>query len=282
MIKLSNMTFGYNKIELLFKNMNLELASGGICGLLGKNGAGKTTLLKILSGLLFPTSGECRVLQSDAAKRKPEVLRDIYVVPEELFVPLLTAENYVKLYAPLYPKFENTLFNQCADEFNFPRNKVLTTLSYGQKKKFLISFAIATRCKVIIFDEPTNGLDIPSKSQFRKVIAANVNDERLFIISTHQVHDVENLIDRIVILDEGNIIMNATLTTISNKLAFEQQSTEPESDSCFYYEKRLGGYAAVKANKANLETNVDLELLFNAVLLNTNKIKKLFGETNNE
>ncbi|MCX7124878.1 MAG: ABC transporter ATP-binding protein, partial [Gammaproteobacteria bacterium] len=227
MINIQNMSFGYDNLDALFKKINLNLKTNNVCGLLGKNGSGKTTLLKLIAGLLFPKIGRCMCDIYDVTKRLPTGLENIYFVPEEFYLPELSAKNYLKLYSPFYRNFDNALFERYTNEFDIDNNKVLTTLSYGQKKKFLISFALATNAKLILFDEPTNGLDIPSKSQFRKLIASSMSEEKLFIISTHQVHDVEKLVDRVVIIDNGEIILNESTIQIANKISFTQQSSEP-------------------------------------------------------
>ena len=230
MLKINDLAFGYTKRNDFFTHLTLELNQPGIYGLLGKNGSGKTTLLKIIAGLLFPKQGTCEIMGQRPALRQPDFLNKIYFLPEDLFVPALTAHDYVKFYAPFYPKFDFIFLNQCLKEFDLPQDKLLTTFSHGQKKKFLISFGLATQCQLLILDEPTNGLDIPSKSQFRKLVASAITDEKLFIISTHQVHDVENLIESVLILEEGNII----------------------------YNQRLNDH----------EEHIDLEVLFNSVLEN--------------
>lgn len=276
MIELKALSFGYHKNEPLFHNLNLTIKQGGICGLLGKNGAGKTTLLKIMAGLIFPDQGNCEVMSHMPKRREPDFLQEIYILPEDLYVPALTVDNFIKAYAPFYPRFDLALLQNNLNEFELPKNKLLTTFSYGQKKKFLIAFGLATGCRLFILDEPTNGLDIPSKAQFRKLLAATVTDEKLFIISTHQVRDVENLIDSIVVLDNGNIIFNQSMVDIVNQLAFVQQATEPEPDACFYSEKNLNGFSSVVMNKEGQDTQVDLEILFNAILLNKEKLQKLF------
>lgn len=278
MIEINDISFGYSSNVQLFTGLKLNLAQGKICGLLGKNGSGKTTLLKIIAGLIFPTTGNCQVMDHIPKLRLPSLLQEIYFLPEDLYVPALTADDYVKFYAPFYPKFDPTLLHNCLNEFDLPRNKLLATLSHGQKKKFLIAFGLATCCRLFILDEPSNGLDIPSKSQFRKLLASCINDERLFIISTHQVRDVENLIDSIVILDEGKIIFHQNIIEITKHLAFVQQATEPSLDTCFYYEKHLGGYTVVIANKNQQDTQIDLEILFNTILTNKNKIQQIFSE----
>jgi len=278
MIEINELSFGYANSDKLFKNMQLAMEKGGICGLLGKNGSGKTTLLKVIAGLIFPREGSCRVLGKVPSRRQPSFLEEIYFLPEDLFVPALTVDNYVEFYASFYPRFDHVLLSSCLNEFDLPRDKLLTNFSHGQKKKFLIAFGLATNCRLFILDEPTNGLDIPSKAQFRKLLASIATDEKLFIISTHQVHDVENLIDSILILDEGKIIFHQSLLEVAKQLAFVQQQTEPDLSACFYYEKQLSGYATVITNSNDQDTHVDLEILFNAILSNKTKMQKLFNE----
>ena len=281
MISLQNVSFDYNGTEILFENLNLAISGGHVCGLLGKNGAGKTTLLKIIGGLLFAKQGTCERFGVDAKKREPESLEKIYFIPEEFYLPPLTAKQYVDLYGPFYPKFDEQVFKSCIAEFSVTCNKLLTTLSYGQKKKFLISFALATNAQVILFDEPTNGLDIPSKSQFRKLIASTLSDEKLFIISTHQVHDVEKLVDSVVILDDGKIVLNTTMKNISDKISMSQEVNEPKSADFIYYEKNTAGYSVVSENKNKVESNIDLEQFFNMAITEKEKTKELFsGEGN--
>lgn len=277
MIELKEISFGYAKKSPLFEGLNLSLSQGSICGLLGKNGAGKTTLLKIIAGLLFTQQGDCTVMGDIPKKRNPEFLSDLYFIPEEFYVPALSAKEYLKLYAPFYPKFSHEFFNKHMEEFSLNTSKKLTELSHGQKKKFLLAFGLATQSKLFILDEPTNGLDIPSKSQFRKMLAQAMTDERLFIISTHQVRDVENLIDRVVLLEEGAIIFNQALSEVSQKLSFTREDNAPAADECLYAEKGLGGYTVVNVNKTGIESNIDLELLFNTVLADPKRIQNVFS-----
>lgn len=276
MITLKELNFSYQSQESLFSNLELKLEAGGICGLLGKNGAGKTSMLKLLAGLLFPQSGTCQVFESEPGNRQPKVLADICYIGEEFYLPAITITSYEKLYAQFYPRFDHEQFKQHIKEFGLNQDKILTELSYGQKKKFLISFGLATQCRLLLLDEPTNGFDIPSKSQFRQLIAKHVSDDRLFIISTHQVHDVENLIDSIVVLDQGKIAFNTTMAELSEKLKFSHENIEPAVDECIYFEKRLGGYTVLTVNKTGDESHVDLEVLFNALLANQDQLQKVF------
>ena len=276
MIKIENLSFSYYQRLPLFNQLNLTLPAGNIYGLLGKNGAGKSTLLKIISGLLFPKNGNIDVAGFLPKDRCPQFLKEIYLITEEFNLPSLNMEFFVRLYSPFYPRFNHSLFNDYIYEFRLPREQKLSAMSYGQKKNFLLCFGLATDCKLLILDEPTNGLDIPSKSHFRKIIANAVHEERSFIISTHQVRDMENLIDPIIMLDEGKIIFFQDYERISNKLVVSRQTEIPDSGSAVYCESSLGGYTVVKENTSRKESWMSLELLFNAVIGNKEKINEIF------
>ena len=214
MIKLSRVSFGYSKKQPLFQDLDLELYDGNVYGLLGANGAGKSSLLQLISGLLFPTSGQIQVNHFEPKDRKPAFLQDIFLIPEEFYMPPIRLKDYVNMYQCFYPKFSQELFHKILQEFDLEDIIRLDKISFGQRKKAIIAFALATQTQLLIMDEPTNGLDIRSKSQFRKVIAASATEDKIMIISTHQVRDLESIIDPILVLNEGKI----TLHRQENKL----------------------------------------------------------------
>ncbi|MBN2351601.1 MAG: ABC transporter ATP-binding protein [Spirochaetales bacterium] len=274
MIRMSGVAFAYGN-KPLFKGLGLELAPGNMYGLLGKNGAGKTTLLKILTGVLHTDAGQCEVFGENPASRPPTLLRELFFIPEDFSVPAMRLDAFVSLYAPFYPRFDREAFDDCVREFELgPRDK-LTALSFGQKKKLLIAFGLASNCRLLVLDEPTNGLDIPSKRRFRKLVAGALTEDKSFIISTHQVRDLETLIDPVVILDEGRIIFNRPLADISRRLTVSFAKDEPDPDRVVYSERVLGGYTVLEENPDGRETNIDLELLFNAVVNGREKIARL-------
>jgi len=278
MIEINNLTFGYSKNRLLFHNLGLNLKTGNVYGLLGRNGAGKTTLLKIISGLLYPKSGICNVEGLASQLRIPQLMEDIYIIPEEFYMPSITIDKFISINGVFYKNFSQTDIDRLIREFNLPRDLKLSSMSYGQKKKFLIAFGIATNVKFLILDEPTNGLDIPSKTQFRKVMAASLTEDRCIIISTHQVRDLESVIDTIVILEEGAIIFNQPTEKISQKLVFRNVKAEDPDDNILYYEEVLGGKFAILKNTDNEpETKVELEVLFNGVLSNPKLINEILN-----
>jgi ABC-2 type transport system ATP-binding protein len=272
MVTINDLKFSYSRKQApLFQDLNCELSSGSIVGLLGKNGAGKTSLLKLMIGLLQPTEGSVRILDHEPAEREPSLLQDIYFLPEEFHHPGISIRNYVKANAGFYPRFDHQLLSRLITDFELPENKRLNHLSYGQKKKFLISFALSTKCRLLVLDEPTNGLDIPSKAIFRRVMAGSLDDNQLVIISTHQVRDVENLIDRILMLEKGKFIMQKDLYDISSKLHFATTSS-PDGENVLYHEMVPGGYKVITPHEGR-ESSVDIELLFNAISNGTEKMK---------
>lgn len=277
MVEIRNMSFGYKK-KKLFSGLDLTLQPGNIYGLLGKNGAGKTSLLKIISGLRLAQEGSCTVLGHDPARRPAALLEELCFIAEELYVPALMPAVFESLHAPLYPRFDHEAFRTFLSEFELTTEKKLSELSYGQKKKFLIAFGLASRCHLLLMDEPTNGLDIPSKSQFRRLLARAGGTDQSILVSTHQVRDMENLIDPIIILDEGRIIFNQPLREVGSRLRTAIESVEPTDEGALYVEKTLGGYAVLRRNDEGEETAIDLETLFNAVTAGGGRTRALFEQ----
>ena len=265
MINVENLSFKYrgSKRDVL-KHLSLSLSENRICGLLGKNGVGKSTLLYLISGLLKPAMGSVKVDGMLSIKRSPEFLKDVFLCPEEFFLPNTTMSEYVKITAPFYPRFSEIVLNECLKEFDLPENIKLNELSMGQKKKAFMSFAIATGTRYLLMDEPTNGLDIPSKAQFRRVISRNMTDERTIIISTHQVHDVEAVLDHVVIMSENGILLNKSTEDICREYVFEERTVDDMADA-LYAEPSPRGNIVMAKRGTRPETQINLEVLFNAV-----------------
>lgn len=265
MIEVNHISFKYaGSKRLVFDDFSLRLEENRIYGLLGKNGTGKSTLLYLISGLLRPQSGSvsCDGVATD--KRQPETLRDIFFVTEEFEMPAIRLSEYVKLYKPFYPNFSDEVLQECLADFELPSDVHLNELSMGQRKKAYIAFAMATNTKYLFMDEPTNGLDIPSKSQFRKVIARHMTEERTVVVSTHQVHDVEQMLDHILMLDQRSVLLNASIQEIQEQYTFEYRSPQQMDDSVLYAEPTLQGNAVIcRRQEGDAETQVNLELLFN-------------------
>lgn len=266
MIKIENLSYHYRGSKhMVFDDFSVEIEQNRICGLLGKNGMGKSTLLYLMTGLLHAGSGRVEIDGRDMRERNPEALQDIYLVPEEYALPNISLKQYLKVNTPFYPNFSQEVFEQCLREFEMPTDLNLKSLSMGQKKKVIISFALAAQTRYLLMDEPTNGLDIPSKSQFRKVVSQSMNDNRIIIISTHQVHDVEQLIDSVVMLTEKGLALNATIDEICQKYTFEHRKVGEDMSDVIYSEPSMAGYNVMARRTGGSDTTVDLELLFNAL-----------------
>ena len=265
MIEVNNISFRYPGTKHnVFSNFNMSLEANNIYGLLGKNGTGKSTLLYLISGLLRPANGEVKVEGRLATDRLPEMLKDMFIVPEEFNLPAVTLDTYVKINKPFYPNFSQEVLESCLKDFELPQTLKLNELSMGQKKKVYMSFALAAGTKYLFMDEPTNGLDIPSKAQFRRVISRNMTDERTIIISTHQVHDVEAVLDHVVIMSENGILLNKSTEDICREYVFEERTVDDMADA-LYAEPSPRGNIVMAKRGTRPETQINLEVLFNAV-----------------
>ena len=266
MINVNNISFKYaGQRNLVFDDFSLELEANNIYGLLGKNGTGKSTLLYLISGLLRAKKGTVSFDGIETKKRRPETLSEIFIVPEEFDLPAMSLNEYVRINEPFYPRFSREVLEACLVDFELTTDVKLNALSMGQKKKVFMSFALAAGTKLLLMDEPTNGLDIPSKSQFRKVVAQHMTEDRTLIISTHQVHDVESLLDHVLILSRQKLLLDASVADLTEKYTFEYR-TPDEMDDVIYAEPSLQGNAVIAPRKGDSpETQINLELLFNAV-----------------
>ena len=276
MLKVENMAFSYRRNEYLLHKVNFEITPGGVYGLLGKNGSGKSTLLYLMTGLMYPQIGSVTIGGIPSRKRTPELLSNIYLLPEEFDLPEVSIDVYVKNNAMFYPRFSREQFDNYMQIFELPAVKKLSQYSMGQKKKFIVSFALATNVPLLFMDEPTNGMDIPSKSQFRKVIALGMSDERSIIISTHQVRDLESMIDRVLLLHDNTMILNESVVDIARKLEFIRTTSKDYLQGCIYSTFTPEGFVGVRPNLEDVDTAVDLETLFNSVVANPQAIKQLF------
>ena len=222
MIEIKDVTFAYRSHQPVLDGFSLQFARGGIYGLLGKNGTGKSTLLYLMMGLLRPQKGDVTIDGIWASQRRPEVLGEMFLVPEEYDLPPISLQKYVSAVRPFYPRFSQELLEKSLQNFEMTRDINLGQLSMGQKKKVYMSVAIASGTRYLLMDEPTNGLDILSKSQFRKAIIDSMSDDRTVIVSTHQVHDVERLLDHVCIIDRNRVLLNEPLVEKDQAIDLEE------------------------------------------------------------
>lgn len=273
MIQIQNLSYKYSgATENVFDGLTLSFDEGNIFGLLGKNGVGKSTLLHLLSGLLMPREGRILIDGQEPRLRQPSLQEEVFFVPDEFSLPAMPLARYVKYREPFYPRFSQEILRQCLQDFEIDMHSHLDKLSLGEKKRVLVSFALATQCRVLLMDEPTNGLDIPGKTLFRKLVARHMADDQTIIVSTHQVHDVDALLDHIVIMEtpakrvKDSILLDASIAELQERYAFQYRSMNEPCDDALYFEPTPQGRAVIVTNRAGEETTVNLELLFNAVV----------------
>lgn len=275
MIKLEDVYFAYGKHRQVLNNINLSIKKGFIYGLLGKNGEGKTTLINIMSGLLFPQKGKCIVLDENPSKRTAEFLRQIFLLPEEGILPDVKVSDYFRMYSPLYPTYNHEIQEKCLEAFEIKASDSIQKMSFGQKKKVSITMALSAQTPILFMDEPTNGLDVPSKTTLRKLLAYFTTEEQTIIISTHQMRELESLINAVIILDNKEIIFDKTIEEISSKLDFRRIENDEQA---IYSEIFPGGTMGVVKNETGEKSGVPLELLFNMAITQKEKTKILLSE----
>ena len=277
MFLVEDLTFSYARgRENTLSNFSLSLEKGKVYGLLGKNGAGKSTLLYLMSGLLTPKSGRVLYHGVDVRRRLPLTLQDMFIVPEEFELPSVSLQSYVKLNAPFYPRFSEEDMKHYLALFDLNDKIHLGQLSMGQKKKVFMSFALAANTSLLLMDEPTNGLDIPGKSQFRKMIAAGMSDERTILISTHQVRDIDRILDHIVIMDNSHVMLDASVADICSRFSFVESDDRSLLSSAIYALPTLQGNLMMLPNEDDADTPINLELLFGAVLEHPERVAEMF------
>jgi ABC-type multidrug transport system, ATPase component len=279
MIEVKNIKFSYGrKKEPILDNFSMKLEQGNIYGLLGKNGAGKSTLLYLMTGLLTPKSGYVEYLGADVRRRLPVTQREIFLVPEEFELPKVSLISFIELNSVFYPHFSKEDMITYLHLFDMDIDLNLGELSMGQKKKVFMSFALATHTSLLLMDEPTNGLDIPGKSQFRKFITAGMNDKHTIVISTHQVKDVDKVLDHVIIMENSKILLNESVSNITDRIVFTESNEKDLPENTIYSTSSLKGNYVVVPNTDNEETDLNLEMLFNATLAHPDKIKLCFAK----
>ena len=278
MITVDNLSFSYGKRKpKVLDGFSMNLTEGNVYGLLGKNGTGKSTLLYLMAGLLRAKTGKVCFKGMDVSKRCTAILQDMFLVPEEFALPALSMKQYVKLNAPFYPNFSMEQLKRCLNGFEMNEDIHLGELSMGQRKKVFMCFALATNASLLMMDEPSNGLDIPSKSQFRKVIASGMTDEKTVIISTHQVRDIDSLLDHVLIMNDSKLLLDESVANICDKLYFAEQGMNEPTEDVLYVQPSVQGNSVILPNLHHEDSKLNLEVLFNAMLAEKEKMQSIFN-----
>lgn len=277
MLKIENISFGYSRRKpRVLTDFSLSVESGGVYGLLGRNGAGKSTLLYLIAGALTPGSGQVIFKGENTRRRLPLTLSDIFLVPEEFTLPSVTLREYARANSRFYPNFSFEDLDRHIATFELSLSDNLGSMSMGQKKKAYMCFALAANTSLLMMDEPTNGLDIPGKSAFRRFIASSMNDDRAIIISTHQVRDIDRLLDHVVIMENSRVLLDRSVSEITSRLSFAVTDNKDTVDRALYSQPSLGGYNVIMPNPGGEETALNLESLFELALKNPDLLNSQF------
>ena len=264
MIRIEDISFAYRKgRKQVFRHFNAELELGA-------------TLLHLMAGLVAPSEGRVLLHGEEMHKRSVTSLQNLFLVPEEFSLPAVSLDRYVRYMAPFYPRFSAEILKRALDCFELSGDLHLDRLSMGQRKKVFVSFALAANTEWLLLDEPTNGLDIPGKRQFRKILVQEMNEERGVVISTHQVQDVEHLLDRLLIVDQGQALLQKTVAEVCETVRFAQTSDPDLLRRAIYQLPSLQGASVLLPNEDGVESNLDLELLFNALMEKREEVTALF------
>lgn len=273
---MTNVSFGYTRKRKLFNGLSLELPEGSIVGLLGRNGEGKSTLMKLISGQLLSSNGQIETLGHPAQQRKVEMLQKVYMLPEDLQLPRMSVRAYFGLIAPFYPTYDEQFAEELIRAFDIDWSMNTGKMSLGQKKKTAIALALSVRTPLLLLDEPTNGLDIPSKSVFRRMLAQYIGENQTVLISTHQVRDLEQLIDRILLMDHNRIICNESIMHLM-ELFHVGPINSTNASRAIYREPSIMGELGVwpVENQEDMSEEFSMELFFNAMVSQREAMKQV-------
>ena len=280
MLKIENLSFVYGRAKRpVINDLSLELPEGVVCGLLAPNGTGKTTLLQLIMGALTPRAGSVVFDGTDTRLRRPDVLAQMMLVPEQISLPSLSLKNFTKLYGALYPSFSQEIMDRCISEFHLEVPGRVNALSMGQMKKVYLAFALACQPRLLLMDEPTNGLDIPGKAAMRRLLASVLPENTTVVISTHQVRDLEQMLERIIIMDNKRLLLDSTVSDIQRAMAFYSGASREDAAQALASVPSPAGFDIIVPNldPDNTETPVNLEMLFEFAMTSPDSLMNLIS-----
>ncbi|SEF40402.1 ATP-binding cassette domain-containing protein [Sphingobacterium lactis] len=272
MLRIQSLSYSYRSNRNILWNITTALQPGNIYGLLGLNGEGKTTLLKNIVGMLIPKDGEITLNGMKSSERTAAYLNDVYFLPDHSQLPDLRIAEFGRLYGAFYSRFDQEQYEQCIREFSIPTDHRLKSLSLGQHRKVHLAFALACNTSILLMDEPTNGLDIPSKAIFRKLLTRFFSEEKAFVIATHQIRDVDALLDHLLIMKSGSLVLDESIYNLSKTYRISHAASD--APQAIYEQEELSGAYYLVPNETNEESKMNIEFIFNAFTSNT-KVKEL-------
>lgn len=277
MIDAKHVRFSYSWKRPLFEDLTFHVGRGRVTGLLGLNGEGKTTLLKLLAGQLLYSGGKIEVLNQDPKVRKVSFLQSVYYLSESINLPKgISVKRFFDMMKVFYPTYSQEIADECLAAFDIDPGMEMRSASQGQQKKMMLAFAFALRVAVLLLDEPTNGLDIPSKSVFRRLIAKYITEEQTVIISTHQIRDLEQIIDYAMVLRNNQILLNESLSELSERFVVAPAAGR---EGALYEEMSPMGKLGLYTREEWDEYNFSTEMFFNAIQESQDRILRALKST---
>lgn len=262
MIQLNDLSFGYRRNSLALRDITTEIGPG-MHLLLGANGSGKTTLLKIIAGMRLAAPSMCLIDGISAASRNPDILNRTFLLTDSMTFPYRTINEMVHYHAPFFPDFDREMLHENLDTFRMTGDEPMTRFSLGNRKKAQLAYVLALRPKVLMFDEPANGLDISSRDEFISMLARSTRQDQTVIVSSHTVFDFQNIVDSVMVLSDGHLILSMPIWQITRRLAFVSDSMPIEG--ALFMKQALGRFNAIVANDADLETDIDFTLFYSSL-----------------
>ncbi len=211
-IECHGLTKSYNKMHNALDNLNLTLNRGQIVGLLGPNGSGKSTFIKLINDVLIPTQGEVLI---DGMKPGVQTKEIISYLPERTYLDEnMKVKNIITYFSDFYSNFSSERAYRMLDDLQIDKDARLKTFSKGTKEKVQLILVMSRDAKLFVLDEPIGGVDPAARDYILSTILSNYNEEATILLSTHLIHEIENILDRVIFLKQGRLVLNATVDEI--------------------------------------------------------------------
>ena len=210
-VRCTNLTKYYGNLAAL-NHINFTLESGKIVGILGPNGSGKTTLIKLLNGLLTPSEGEIRITDLPVGVESKK--RVAYLPDNSYLNSWMTVKQIVAYFADFYEDFRPEVAYEMLSRLGIAPERKLKTLSKGNKEKVCLILVMSRNAKLYVLDEPIAGVDPAARDYVISTIINNYNPEATVIITTHLIADIEQILDEVIFLKEGNLVLQKTVDEI--------------------------------------------------------------------
>ncbi|MBP3604834.1 MAG: ABC transporter ATP-binding protein [Lachnospiraceae bacterium] len=212
LVTVTNLTKVYDKRKTALNQMNLSIPKGKIVGLLGPNGSGKTTLIKIMNGLLRPTEGTVLI---NGSAPGPETKARISYLPERTYLRnSMKVKELIAYFADFYEDFKTERAKEMLESLGIDENAKIKTLSKGTREKVQLILVMSRDADLFILDEPIAGVDPAARDYIIKTIITNYNENATVLLSTHLISDIENVLDEVIFIKDGNMVMQATVEEI--------------------------------------------------------------------